>query len=603
MNSQQYRAQLDPGSGAVVPGPESGGTSEKALPPGAFEALRAAGGASMYVLSGDAELVATLQQTSDAQDAIVVVDEWPALVGSLDDGLCSIALLDMDSVGEAFDKRLAELERHAATPVIVAAAAISDATEPMRALTERRIHRLLIKPASHGNTRLLLESAINRWLQLHASDGRPSATVAPRTAVQGSSGGSGLKRSMMIATAMAVVFGVIVVAGLMRSTPRDPPPAVDSQPPVWGTVAVDVDPWAEPLARAHSAFEAGRLVEPAGDNALDGYAAILAAEPDHALAAEGLAATVDLLFTWAESALLGDALELAESTLDHVRRVRPQSARLAFLDTQLERAYARAEQMPEPEPEPEPVPEPVPVPQAQVAVVPAAPPVMAVPGADSDEAALAELESQLEAALVEQQREREAALLEAGIERLRSGQLLVPETDSAAFYLASLRAENPDHPGLPGHLAELAAMLTENFQAAVLEADWHGARSWLAGLERIDADAPLVSALAQELIVTQRQAEFLDTAAPSAVLTLVESRSPSYPEFALRTGIEGWVDVEFIVDRDGQPREIAVAGAQPAGSFDRAATDAISRYRYEPFVLDGVTYERRVRLRIRFTLQ
>jgi hypothetical protein len=43
--------------------------------------------------------------------------------------------------------------------------------------------------------------------------------------------------------------------------------------------------------------------------------------------------------------------------------------------------------------------------------------------------------------------------------------------------------------------------------------------------------------------------------------------------------------------------------AEPRGRFEQAAIAALARYRYEPFAQDGVTYERRTRLLIRFTLK
>ena len=40
-----------------------------------------------------------------------------------------------------------------------------------------------------------------------------------------------------------------------------------------------------------------------------------------------------------------------------------------------------------------------------------------------------------------------------------------------------------------------------------------------------------------------------------------------------------------------------------AGEFEQAALDAVSSYRYEPYVLDGQAYERLLAVRVRFALQ
>jgi TonB family protein len=77
----------------------------------------------------------------------------------------------------------------------------------------------------------------------------------------------------------------------------------------------------------------------------------------------------------------------------------------------------------------------------------------------------------------------------------------------------------------------------------------------------------------------------------------------AYPQDALEQGIEGWVDLEFVVDVMGQPRDVTVVAASQPGRFDAAALAAVERYRYVPFELDGRLYERRLRLRLRFQLQ
>jgi protein TonB len=79
--------------------------------------------------------------------------------------------------------------------------------------------------------------------------------------------------------------------------------------------------------------------------------------------------------------------------------------------------------------------------------------------------------------------------------------------------------------------------------------------------------------------------------------------TPAYPPDLLQRQIEGWVDLEFIVDRTGQPRDLVVVKSNPTGRFDEAALAAVAKYRYEPFVRDGQAYERRVRLRLRFNLR
>jgi protein TonB len=86
-------------------------------------------------------------------------------------------------------------------------------------------------------------------------------------------------------------------------------------------------------------------------------------------------------------------------------------------------------------------------------------------------------------------------------------------------------------------------------------------------------------------------------------LRLLRSQAPVYPQRALEKLISGWVELEFTVALDGSARNITVTGAEPVNTFERAAMDAMSRYRYAPVIRDGAAVEQRARLRMRFTAQ
>ena len=58
--------------------------------------------------------------------------------------------------------------------------------------------------------------------------------------------------------------------------------------------------------------------------------------------------------------------------------------------------------------------------------------------------------------------------------------------------------------------------------------------------------------------------------------------APNYPRKALIAKIEGWVKVEFTVDKQGAIINPSVVNAKPAGIFEDEALKAISKYRYKP---------------------
>ena len=61
-----------------------------------------------------------------------------------------------------------------------------------------------------------------------------------------------------------------------------------------------------------------------------------------------------------------------------------------------------------------------------------------------------------------------------------------------------------------------------------------------------------------------------------------------YPRRAQSRGIEGFVIVEFIVTKTGAVTNAVVVKAEPEGVFDRAALDAVAKFKYKPRVVDGV---------------
>ncbi|WP_280554602.1 TonB family protein [Halomonas sp. 25-S5] len=75
---------------------------------------------------------------------------------------------------------------------------------------------------------------------------------------------------------------------------------------------------------------------------------------------------------------------------------------------------------------------------------------------------------------------------------------------------------------------------------------------------------------------------------------------PNYPRRALRRGLEGHVELEFLIQPDGRvdPSSIRVLEARPRRAFEAAAESAVAEWRFEP---DGRL--RRARQRLEFQLR
>lgn len=77
---------------------------------------------------------------------------------------------------------------------------------------------------------------------------------------------------------------------------------------------------------------------------------------------------------------------------------------------------------------------------------------------------------------------------------------------------------------------------------------------------------------------------------------------PKYPATAKRAKIEGHVTMEFTVQPDGSVANIRVVDAQPPRMFNRAAKQALSRWKFRPREQGGERVARNARQTIRFTL-
>lgn len=78
---------------------------------------------------------------------------------------------------------------------------------------------------------------------------------------------------------------------------------------------------------------------------------------------------------------------------------------------------------------------------------------------------------------------------------------------------------------------------------------------------------------------------------------------PIYPPRARMQRIEGWVEVEFIVNRDGRVEDLIVVGAHPDNTFVQSAERAIRRWAFKPGTYRGKAVPVRVRQKLSFDLK
>ncbi len=93
------------------------------------------------------------------------------------------------------------------------------------------------------------------------------------------------------------------------------------------------------------------------------------------------------------------------------------------------------------------------------------------------------------------------------------------------------------------------------------------------------------------------------TTVPISSLTRTNYVAPVYPRAAQRRELTGSVDVVFTVATTGLVKDVSVVSSEPDDTFNKAAIDAVSRWRFEPIIENGVALEKRSAVRLSFDLQ
>ncbi|HEY9133931.1 MAG TPA: energy transducer TonB [Dyella sp.] len=83
---------------------------------------------------------------------------------------------------------------------------------------------------------------------------------------------------------------------------------------------------------------------------------------------------------------------------------------------------------------------------------------------------------------------------------------------------------------------------------------------------------------------------------------LIKGGQPRYPTAAMRSAQEGWVEVSFTISAEGNVGNVKVVDSQPRHVFDRAAMDAVTRWKYEPATQGGTPVATERQQRIEFKL-
>ena len=338
-----------------------------------------------------------------------------------------------------------------------------------------------------------------------------------------------------------------------------------------------------PLRMAQLALEAGMLVEPEEYSAWTLFRRALEQEPDNPAAREGLEQIATELLRRADSAVEQGRFDDARATVARIREVFPVHTGandLAIrIDTLSRRAAAAAQ--PAEEADDEPAASPAAEPAQAAAAEPAPAQQAPAPAAPAP---------QVDPILAPHQ---------AFVAAMAENQLLTPVGESAKDWLRAMKEVDPSNELTRQSSSRLFDAFINRARQAILEMDTAAAETWIDEADALAVDDSTVATVRRELRTRLIEAESARRV-PASSLEIVSYTPPEYPTRALERAIDGWVDVEFVVGRDGSTRDVVVTDASHTSYFRREAVAAVEQWRFQPRIFMGEAIEQRAYTRIRF---
>ena len=439
---------------------------QRRQPDASSHALNAVGARSpetvdVVVLSVDDALLRTLQDTASATHEIWHAPTADAAVELLIGGHCAILIADLSVLQTDATALLEKLLVQFPEIVLLATGRRDQEGAVGPLITRGSIYRFLHKPVSPARAGLFLSAATRRYHELSSTTSPALASVRQFTRSSG--------RTALIIGGAVMLLAAAAVLFSMRSSESPHTPT--------GTSASVADhrSYEGQLDAAKTAFAAGRLVEPAGDNALDGYRSVLTADADNAAAIAGERQVIDALRAQVSMALQVRDVPAAALALKTLQRAAPQDAQLGSLSQQLI-ALSRASSA-------EPVASAAPAASLASSGAPK-------PANSNDMARL----------------------------RLAGGQLLAPDGDNALFFLRQAHGQNEDDSTTRILATDLGSRLIEQTNTAVANGNLDDAQTLYASATDIDREFGLTL---PDLAEAGRQVEALQASQARATSAAV----------------------------------------------------------------------------------
>jgi protein TonB len=604
------------------------------------------GGVPITVLTSDAALADAIHDAAGSAHPVATATTLDEAIELAAHGRCGIFITDQVATQPVLRRMIQRLREAEPALIVVAVGGAGDQQGLISLLSAGVVDRLMLKPVAPALAQTVLKSAAQQHrtlrgpgsevtlvnqrepavvlveVQRHAANDltaispdlqpSPAEVVVPASVVAQP---ATARRRLNIPRPpwIAVVAALLAVVGLMAWMASQRTPAIDAQ-------AVIVSS----LAAGQQALREGHALEPRGRSALDYYNTVLALDPANVAARQGIDQIADRFAAQAEVAVARGQVAAALVAVESVRRLRPEHRQLAQLQAQINAAQEKYAAMAPERVAPVAAPKPAPS-QPQVlsatrernaAEARARSVAKAAEALKRDQLELAsallseartlgvpdgELAAMNQTLASAQQQRAKDDLLQRVLLRTAQNKLIEPTDDSAKFHLQRLVQLDPKFAGIPQAVAALGGRLTLDAQLATAEKNFDLASRLLAQAHEIGFSGAAIEAAEARLAAALKPVEPPPAAAPAPrVARMVR---PDYPQSALMSGAEGWVNVSLSVTPAGDVLDPRVVESSNGATFDHAALSAVSKWKYEPFASADPTATRPVTVRVEFKMK
>jgi protein TonB len=501
----------------------------------------------VVVLSADLPLYEAIRASVGERNPVWRARSAEESVDLLLTGRCGVMVMDMALVSARPSTLVEQIVEQFPDVVVVVAGRREDEALLAQLISDGLVYRFMHKPLTARRAGMFLNAAIKNHVERRGL--RAVEPLLPLVAKLPSR----LDRRKWLFVAVGIALFLLTLALLPGGPVDEPTASRPAIPPPSSTTAPGDSglPLADPvLSRARAAFAAGRYETPPGRNALDLYAAVLLARPNHPEARVGLDRTLERVLAMAEQAHRAGRSAEAQRLLQHVRAADPGNPAVERVAARLEPAPPPAPAKPTTASTPaRAAARPSPPPKATVATPPPAPPSPTTTPA------------------------------------LRAPSVMPDPLTPRVTNAEALRTARED-----------LARRREPLSFGPPISSGHA----IAGYVR-DPNAGAFLEPSSAATSGPGSPALLPTAADD--LDRLIAPDPAYPPAALRDGVEGWVELAFTITETGIVRDIEVVAAEPRGIFEKAAMEALGQWRFRPRSVNGQSVARRSVVTLRFSVE